>query len=42
MSIEEAKNRIIEYNPHADLELVERAYALGSKRPIKEPVPGLR
>jgi guanosine-3',5'-bis(diphosphate) 3'-pyrophosphohydrolase len=31
MHIEELKNRIIEYNPRADLELVERAYALAEE-----------
>ncbi|NMB13101.1 MAG: bifunctional (p)ppGpp synthetase/guanosine-3',5'-bis(diphosphate) 3'-pyrophosphohydrolase, partial [Firmicutes bacterium] len=31
MHIEELKNRIVEYSPHADLALVERAYALAEE-----------
>ncbi|NMB44940.1 MAG: bifunctional (p)ppGpp synthetase/guanosine-3',5'-bis(diphosphate) 3'-pyrophosphohydrolase [Firmicutes bacterium] len=31
MHVDELKNRIIEYNPHADLELVKRAYALAEE-----------
>jgi len=31
MSIEELKNRIRQYSPHADLEIVERAYAMAQE-----------